>query len=154
MDIERLGPAAQAQVMAELARRERQASAERRRQAAAAKCQCPGGAEQGSRLEEEYYRTCIWPKELAGQVARVERHRRFELLPPADYCGIHLPAAHYTPDFVIEYVNGMVEVVEVKSRFTRAAQRDYIYRRRLFIERIARPRGWIFTEYIEPEKER
>ena len=61
-------------------------------------------------------------------------------------------AAHYTPDFVIEYVTGTVEVVEVKSHFTRTAQRDYIYRRRLFIELIARPRGWVFTEYIEKEQ--
>ena len=82
-------------------------------------------------------------------MARVERHRRFELLPPAEYCGLRLPAAHYTPDFVIEYVTGTVEAVEVKSHFTRTAQRDYIYRRRLFIELIARPRGWIFTEFIE-----
>lgn len=42
-----------------------------------------------------------------------------------------------------------MEAVEVKSHFTRTAQRDYIYRRRLFIELIARPRGWMFTEYIE-----
>lgn len=57
-----------------------------------------------------------------------------------------------TPDFVIEYVTGTVEAVEVKSHFKRTAQRDYIYRRRLFIELIARPRGWVFTEYIEKEK--
>lgn len=147
MNIERLGPAAREQVLKELARRERLAKAERRRQRAAAEKTPPGG--QGSRLEEEYYQACIWPKELAGQVSKVERHRRFELLPPAEYCGLRLPAAHYTPDFVIEYVNGTVEAVEVKSHFTRTAQRDYIYRRRLFIELIARPRGWIFTEFIE-----
>ncbi|MDY5007942.1 hypothetical protein [Candidatus Allofournierella merdipullorum] len=94
MDIERLGPAAREQVLKELARRERLAKAECRRQR----------------------------------------------------------AAHYTPDFVIEYVNGTVEAVEVKSHFTRTAQRDYIYRRRLFIELIARPRGWVFTEYIEKEQ--
>lgn len=147
MNIERLGPAAREQVLKELARRERQANVERRRQRAAIEKIPHDG--QGSRLEEEYYRAYIWPKELAGQVAKVERHRRFELLPPAEYCGLRLPAAHYTPDFVIEYVNGTVEAVEVKSHFTRTAQRDYIYRRRLFIELIARPKGWIFTEFIE-----
>lgn len=147
VDIERLGPAAREQVLKELARRERLANAERRRQRAAVEKTLPGG--QGSRLEEEYYRAYIWPKELDGQVARVERHRRFELLPPSEYCGLRLPAAHYTPDFVIEYGNGTVEAVEVKSHFTRTAQRDYIYRRRLFIELIARPKGWIFTEFIE-----
>ena len=43
---------------------------------------------------------------------------------------------------------GVIEAVEIKSRFTRKAQRDYIYRRRLFIDLVAEPRGWKFTEYI------
>ncbi|HIZ61419.1 MAG TPA: Tn7 transposase TnsA N-terminal domain-containing protein [Candidatus Gemmiger avistercoris] len=56
---------------------------------------------------------------------------------------------HYTPDFFITYQNGTVEAVEVKSAAVRKLQRDYIYRRRLFIERFARPNGWRFTEYIQ-----
>ena len=101
-------------------------------------------------------------KELARRerLANAERRRKraaAEKTPPGgqgsrleeEYCGLRLPAAHYTPDFVIEYVSGTVEAVEVKSRFTRTAQRDYIYRRRLFIELIARPRGWVFKEFIE-----
>lgn len=111
----------------------------------------PGGSDRGSALEEEYYRAYIWPKELAGTVANVERHKKFELLPKSDYCGLRLPAAHYTPDFVIEYTNGTVEVVEVKHEAIRALQGSYVYRRRLFIEKYARPNGWIFTEYIKHE---
>lgn len=152
IDIERLGPAAQKQVREELERRRRAADAKDRQQKARdGPALRPGGSDRGSALEEEYYRAYIWPKELAGTVANVERHKKFELLPKSDYCGLHLPAAHYTPDFVIEYTNGTVEVVEVKHEAIRALQGSYVYRRRLFIEKYARPNGWIFTEYIKHE---
>lgn len=39
-----------------------------------------------------------------------------------------------------------------RRHFTRKAQRDYIYRRRLFIDLWARPKGWVSTEYIKPKK--
>lgn len=149
VDISALGPAAQTQVRAELARRElnQRAQEKQHRERAA-----PATDGMGSNLEREYYAAYIWPKVLAGLVASVEVQRRFDLWPAADYCGLHLPPAHYKPDFFITYATGTVEVVEVKSHFTRKAQRDYIYRRRLFIELYARPKGWKFTEYIPPEK--
>lgn len=149
IELERLGPAAQTQVREELARRERQRRARERQHKAQAAVHPDG---KGSKLEEEYYRAVIWPKELAGLVANVERHKRFELLPASEYCGLRLPAAHYTPDFVIEYTNGHVETVEVKHAVIRKLQADYIYRRRLFIDLIARPKGWAFTEYIKPDE--
>lgn len=62
-----------------------------------------------------------------------------------------LPAAHYTPDFVLTYADGTVEVVEVKSKFTRRQQRDYIHRRRMFIDLVAEPRHWRFIEHITPD---
>lgn len=152
IDIERLGLAAQKQVREELERRRRAAAAKDRQQKARdGPALRPGGSDRGSALEEEYYRAYIWPKELAGAVANVERHKKFELLPKSDYCGLRLPAAHYTPDFVIEYTNGTVEVVEVKHEAIRALQGSYVYRRRLFIEKYARPNGWMFTEYIKHE---
>ena len=98
--------------------------------------------------ERDYYLAHILPKVAAGLVAEVREQVRFDLLPEKEYCGLKLPAAHYTPDFVLTYADGTVEVVEVKSKFTRRAQRDYIYRRRLFIDLYAEPRGWKFTEYI------
>lgn len=152
VDIERLGPAAQKQIRDELERR-RRADMARERQARAkdGPLERVSGADSGSRLEDEYYMAYIWPKEIAGDIANVERHKQFELLPKSDYCGLRLPAAHYTPDFVIEYKNGTVEVVEVKHEAIRALQGSYVYRRRLFIERYARPNGWIFTEYIKRE---
>ena len=125
IDIERLGPAAQKQVREELERRRRAAAAKDRQQKARdGPALRPGGSDRGSALE---------------------------LLPKSDYCGLRLPAAHYTPDFVIEYTNGTVEVVEVKHEAIRALQGSYVYRRRLFIEKYARPNGWVFTEYIKHE---
>ena len=48
----------------------------------------------------------------------------------------------------MDYADGTVEIVEVKSKFVRKMQRDYPVRRRIFIETIARPAGWRFREII------
>lgn len=138
-----LGPAAQRQALEKLKQLEQEKKAR-----AGPKIRTP---DEGSKLEQEYYMANIWPRELAGEVDRVERHTKFELLPKSEYCGIPLPAAHYTPDFLIYYKDGTVEAVEVKHEAIRKNQRDYIYRRRLFIDIIARQRGWRFTEYIKQE---
>lgn len=111
----------------------------------------PQKTDTGSKLEQEYYTAFILPLMLAGKIKQVEAHHRFELLPKSEYCGLKLPAAHYTPDFLIYYHDGTVEAVEVKHEAIRKNQRDYIYRRRLFIDLIARPNGWKFTEYIKTE---
>lgn len=101
-----------------------------------------------SRGEEQYYIGKILPLVQAGKIEKVTLHATFSLLPEKVYGSIKLPKAEYTPDFVIQYADGTVEAVEVKSKFTRRQQRDYIYRRRLFIDLIAEPRGWRFTEII------
>ena len=94
------------------------------------------------------------PKVACGLVVKVQEQIVFELLPEKAYCGLKLPKARYKPDFVLTYADGTVEIVEVKSRFTRRMQRDYIYRRRLFIDLVAEPRGWKFTEwYADADKE-
>lgn len=146
-DLARLGPAARAQIAAA---RARQAAAQKARslQTDAAKAG-PLLPNADSELERRYYAAMLWPKIMAGLVVSVELHKRFTLYPADTYCGLRLPAAHYTPDFFITYQNGTVEAVEVKSAAVRKLQRDYIYRRRLFIERFARPNGWRFTEYIQ-----
>lgn len=97
--------------------------------------------------EKRYYREVILPKVACGLVVKVQEQIVFELLPEKAYCGLKLPKARYKPDFVLTYADGTVEIVEVKSRFTRRMQRDYIYRRRLFIDLVAEPRGWKFTEW-------
>lgn len=136
IDISRLGPAAQKQIAEELARREKK------------KRPTMPAPEFESNLERQYYEGELLPLIYAGKISSVEMHERFELLPAASYCGVKLPAAHYTPDFKISYTDGTVEIVEVKSKAVRKLQGSYVYRRRLFIEKYARPQGWIFTEVI------
>lgn len=148
-DLARLGPAAQKQIRAELSRRDA-AQKVRHLQIGAAR-RGPLLPEADSELEQRYYAAKLWPKIMAGLVEQIELHKPFLLYPADTYCGLRLPAAHYTPDFLVTYTNGTVEVVEVKHAKIRKLQRDYIYRRRLFIEKYARPNGWKFTEYIESE---
>ena len=148
-DLARLGTAAQKQIREALSRRDTAQKA-RHLQTSAAR-RGPLLPEADSELERRYYAAVLWPKIMAGLVTSVELHKRFTLYPADTYCGLRLPAAHYTPDFFITYQNGTVEVVEVKSAAVRKLQRDYIYRRRLFIEKYARTNGWKFTEYIESE---
>lgn len=146
-DLAGLGAAAQKQIREELARRDMARKA-RSLQAGAAKAG-PLLPEADSELERRYYAAVLWPRIMAGLVVAVDLHRQFLLYPADTYCGLRLPAAHYTPDFLVTYTNGIVEAVEVKHAKIRKLQRDYIYRRRLFIEKYARPNGWKFTEYIE-----
>ena len=148
-DLARLGPAAQKQIRAALSRRDTDQKA-RYLQTSAAR-RGPLLPEADSELEQRYYAAELWPKIMAGLVAQVELHKQFLLYPADTYCGLRLPDAHYTPDFLVTYTNGTVEAVEVKHAKIRKLQRDYIYRRRLFIEKYARPNGWKFTEYIESE---
>lgn len=103
--------------------------------------------------EKRYYREVILPKVACGLVVKVQEQIVFELLPEKAYCGLKLPKARYKPDFVLTYADGTVEIVEVKSKFTRRMQRDYIYRRRLFIDLIAEPRGWKFTEWYADKED-
>lgn len=103
--------------------------------------------------EKRYYRDVILPKVACGQVVKVQEQVVFNLLPEKAYCGLKLPKARYKPDFVLTYADGTVEIVEVKSKFTRRMQRDYIYRRRLFIDLIAEPRGWKFTEWYADKED-
>lgn len=148
-DLARLGPAAQKQIRAALSRRDAAQKVRHLQIGAARRGPLLPGAD--SELERRYYAAELWPKIMAGLVVSVELHKQFLLYPADTYCGLRLPAAHYTPDFYITYANGVVEAVEVKHSKIRKLQRDYIYRRRLFIEKYARPNGWKFTEYIESE---
>ena len=104
--------------------------------------------------ERRYYREIILPKVACGQVVQVQEQVVFDLMPEKAYCGLKLPKARYKPDFVLTYADGTVEIVEVKSKFTRRMQRDYIYRRRLFIDLIAEPRGWKFTEWYADKEDK
>ena len=105
-----------------------------------------------SRGEYEYYYGTILPDIRAGKIMKCTEHPAFPLFESMEYCGIKLGAIRYTADFRLDYADGTVEIVEIKSRFVRKQQRDYPLRRRIFIERYAKPNGWKFKEIITDEK--
>ena len=139
MELSDLPPKYRAQAEAQIAARSRAKAPTLEAVAAAAK---KTGREFDSRGEYDYYMGMILPKVQRGEVVKVESHRRFTMLPEKEYGNVKLPAMHYTPDFVLTYADGTVEVVEVKSKFTR---------RRMFIDLVAEPRGWRFVEHITPD---
>lgn len=148
LNLEDLPPRYRAQAEAQIAgRKNKKAPAEQSLAEAAAAAGKLGKAF-GSRGEYEFYIGVILPGIQAGLITHATPQARFDLLPEKEFCGLMLPAAHYTCDYMIEYANGTVEVVEIKSKFVRRMQRDYIYRRRLFVDLIAEPRGWSFREVI------
>lgn len=114
---------------------------------------CEQSTKQVPESEKRYYREVILPKVACGQIVKVQEQVVFDLLPEKAYCGLKLPKARYKPDFVLTYADGTVEIVEIKSKFTRRMQRDYIYRRRLFIDLVAEPRGWKFTEWFADKED-
>ena len=121
------------------------------RDRAAAKAAGEIGKTFESKGEYDFYIGTVLPGIQSGRIIKATPHVAFPLLPAKDFCAVHLPAARYTADYVLEYADGTVEVVEIKSKFTRRAQRDYIYRRRLFVDLIAEPRGYVFREIITPD---
>lgn len=148
ISLEDLPPRYRAQAEAQIARRKNKKPPAEQSLAEAAAAAGRLGKAFGSRGEYEFYIGAILPGVQTGLITRATPQVRFDLLPAKEFCGLKLPAAHYTCDYLLEYADGRVEVVEIKSKFTRRAQRDYIYRRRLFVDLIAEPRGWKFREII------
>ena len=159
LELEDLPPRYRAQAERQIAERKKQAGNGKLRQgcpsSGPAGPPSPRGEGLGAAPESEkrYYREVILPKVACGLVVKVQEQITFELLPEKAYCGLKLPKARYKPDFVLTYADGTVEIVEVKSKFTRRMQRDYIYRRRLFIDLVAEPRGWKFTEWYADKED-
>ena len=114
----------------------------------AAKAAAAAGRDFDSQGEYEYYIGTIAPKVARGEIVKWEAHPCFPLFPAGEYGGVKLRPVQYTADFRLEYADGTVEIVEGKSKFVRRMQRDYPVRRRVFLELIARPAGWKFTEII------
>lgn len=115
---------------------------------AAARAAAMSGLKFDSRGEYEYYVGTVVPKIGRGEIVKWEAHPCFLLFPAGEYNGVKLRSVQYTADFRLTYADGTVEIVEVKSKFVRRMQRDYPVRRRVFLELIARPAGWKFTEII------
>lgn len=114
---------------------------------AAAKAAKASGRDFDSLGEWEFYIGTIAPKMASGEIVKCEQHPRFVLFPEGEYNGLKLRAIRYTADFRLDYADGTVEIVEVKSKFVRRMQRDYHIRRRIFLEQV-RPLGWKFREVI------
>ena len=118
---------------------------------AGARAAAMSGLKFDSRGEYEYYVGTVAPKVGRGEIVKWEAHPCFLLFPAGEYNGVKLRSVQYTADFRLTYADGTVEIVEVKSKFVRRMQRDYPVRRRVFLELIARPAGWKFTEIITAE---
>lgn len=151
MELEDLPPRYRAQAEAQIAARSRGKCVSPQAIPDAARTAGKLGKAFESRGEYEYYMSVIVPGIQSGKILKATTHVAFPLLPAKEYGNVKLPAARYTADYVLKYADGTVEVVEIKSKFTRRQQRDYIYRRRLFIDLIAEPKGWKFTEIITPD---
>lgn len=148
MELDDLPPRYRAQAEQQLAARRRRAAdplAEAVKQAKAA------GQNFDSRGEYEFYTGTVLPKMARGEIVECEQHPAFPLFPAGEYGGLKLRPIRYTADFRLTYDDGTVEIVEIKSKFVRRMQRDYPVRRRVFLEQIARPAGWKFTEIITAE---
>lgn len=115
--------------------------------AAVAKAARATGREFDSRGEYEFYMGTVLPRMASGEIVKYEQHPQFILFPESEYNGIKLRSVRYTADFRLDYADGSVEIVEVKSKFVRRMQRDYTVRRRVFLEQV-RPLGWKFREII------
>lgn len=152
LELDDLPPRYRAQAEAQIAQRTRGKCTQTQQTLAdAAKSAGRMGKTFESRGEYEYYISVVVPGIESGRIIKATPHAAFPLLPAKEYGNVKLPAARYTADYVLVYADGTVEVVEIKSKFTRRAQRDYIYRRRLFIDLIAEPKGYKFTEIITPD---
>lgn len=148
MKLDDLPPRYRAQAEQQLAARKRRAAdplAEAVKQAKAA------GRDFDSRGEYEFYTGTVLPKMARGEIVECEQHPAFPLFPAGEYGTMKLRPIRYTADFRLTYADGTVEIVEIKSKFVRRMQRDYPVRRRVFLEQIARPAGWKFTEIITAE---
>lgn len=151
MELEDLPPRYRVQAEAQIAARSRGKCVSAQPMEVAARAAGKIGKTFDSYGEYMYYMGTIIPGIQSGKIVEATPHPQFLLLPAKEYGTVKLPAAHYTADYKIVYADGRVDIVEIKSKFTRKAQRDYIYRRRLFIDLIAEPKGWGFVEIITPD---
>ena len=148
LELSDLPPRYRAQAEAQLARRGKKRGDT---MTAAARAAAMSGLKFDSRGEYEYYVGTVAPKVGRGEIVKWEAHPCFLLFPAGEYNGVKLRSVQYTADFRLTYADGTVEIVEIKSKFVRRMQRDYPVRRRVFMELIARPAGWKFTEIITAE---
>lgn len=74
-----------------------------------------------SRAEANYYMD-LKLLQKAGEIVRIELQPEYELIPPFTYQGKKYRAIKYRADFLAEYEDGHIEVVDVKGKATRTYQ--------------------------------
>lgn len=75
-----------------------------------------------SKLEKQYYEEVVIPGLKSGEIASVERQKRYKLQPAFKYEGKTIRAIEYISDFTIHYSSGDTVVVDVKGRPTADAK--------------------------------
>ena len=55
-----------------------------------------------SKGEYDFYIGTVLPGIQSGRIIKATPHVAFPLLPAKDFCSVHLPAARYTADYVLE----------------------------------------------------
>ena len=103
MELEDLPPRYRAQAEAQIARRTRgKCTPAQQTLADAAKSAGKIGRTFESRGEYEYYMSVVIPGIESGRIIKATPHVAFPLLPQKEYCGIVLPAARYTADYLTQ----------------------------------------------------
>ena len=106
----------------------------------------PPEPEFDSEAERKFYNRRVIPGLVSGFILSCELHREFEVVEAVTHCGKTYRPRVYTPDFVLSYADGTVEVIEVKGKQVKKMQRDYPLRRQLFIIKYCIPNKWKFIE--------
>ena len=68
-----------------------------------------------SELELKYYKEVICKGLEQGNIKNFERQKSYELQPTFRYNGKTIRAVTYVADFVIEYSDGKIEVIDIKG---------------------------------------
>lgn len=122
----------------------------RERRAATSAGDCPTSPPEpprfDSQAEERFYNRHVLPGLLSGIIISSDVHKTFEIMEAVEHCGHKYKNREYTPDFVLAFRDGTVEVVEIKGKQVKKMQRDYPLRKQLFILKYCIPNGWKFIE--------
>lgn len=73
-------------------------------------------------VDEAHYYEYLQVMKFAGDVKSFEMQPKFELLPPFEKYGRKFRATTYTPDFKVEYNDGRIEYIDVKTLGTATQQ--------------------------------
>ena len=106
LELEDLPPRYRAQAEKQIAdRRARKAPAGAVSLEAAAKTAGEIGKVFESKGEYDFYIGTVLPGIQSGRIIKATPHVAFPLLPAKDFCAVHLPAARYTAEYVLEYAD-------------------------------------------------